>query len=286
MIIVSSAGEMQSLALRARREGRRIGFVPTMGFLHEGHMSLVRLAKKKSGMVVLSSFVNPTQFAPSEDFEKYPRNNEGDDMLCEREGVDIVFRPGASDVYADGHSVYVDESMLTSGLCGASRPGHFRGVLTVVAKLFNIVMPDFAVFGRKDAQQARVIEQMVRDLNFPVEIIVAPIVRESDGLAMSSRNTYLSADERKRATNLYGALCIARRLYDEGLRDSAKLRMEVKRFIVEHAAPVDVEYVETVDYSTLRPVDVLEGNVLVAIAARIGKTRLIDNMMLPPDDAT
>jgi len=283
MITIPAVREMQAFADRARQECKRIGFVPTMGYLHEGHMSLVRIARKISQIVVVSSFVNPTQFGPREDFGKYPRDNERDDRLCQREGVDVVFRPSVDDVYAKDHSVCVDEAVLSAGLCGKFRQGHFRGVTTIVAKLFNIVQPHVAVFGRKDAQQARLIEQMVRDLNFPVEIVVAPIVRESDGLAMSSRNTYLSEGERKRASSIYGSLCLASRLFGGGIVDAARLTGEIRAFLEANASPLEIEYIEAVNYVTLQPVSTVKGKTLLAIAVRIGRTRLIDNIVLPPD---
>ncbi|MDD4870679.1 MAG: pantoate--beta-alanine ligase [Kiritimatiellae bacterium] len=281
MKIISMVSAMQSLAIQTRQKCRCIGFVPTMGFLHEGHMSLVRIARNKSDIVVLSSFVNPVQFGPNEDFDKYPRDETKDDMLCEREGVDIVFRPSADDIYTNDHSVYVEEEKLSTGLCGKFRPGHFQGVLTIVAKLFNIVQPHVAVFGGKDAQQARVIEQMVRDLNFPVEIIIGPIIREPDGLAMSSRNTYLSQDERKRAVNIYVSLCHARRLYEQGVRNTSVLRGKIREIIETDVQPSEIEYIEAVDYTTLQPVTIVQNITLVAVAVKVGRTRLIDNILIP-----
>jgi len=283
MTIIPAVSEMQYFAAHARQKLQRIGFVPTMGYLHEGHMSLVRIARKLSDVIVLSSFVNPIQFGPKEDFVKYPRNDARDDRLCEKEGVDVVFRPSVDEMYQGDHSVYVDETKLSAGLCGRFRQGHFRGVATIVTKLFNIVQPHIAVFGGKDAQQARLIEQMVRDLNFSVQIVVAPIVREPDGLAMSSRNAYLGENERNRAAGIYGSLCFANRLFTEGERDAARLAAGIRGFLQANASPLEIEYIEVVDYRTLNPVAIIESNVLVAIAVRIGQTRLIDNIMLTSD---
>jgi len=281
MIIISASSKMQSLAIQTRQQCKRIGFVPTMGFLHEGHMSLVRIAKQKTDFVVLSAFVNPTQFGHNEDFDKYPRDEENDNTLCKQEGVDVLFRPSNDDIYSENHSVYVEETNLSAGLCGKFRPGHFRGVTTVVTKLFNIVQPHVAVFGGKDAQQARIIRQLVCDLNFPIEIFVGPIIREPDGMAMSSRNTYLSHDERRRATNIYRALCDAERLCSEGVRDTVVIKARIREIIEANASPVEIEYVDAVDYETLKPVDVIKKVTLFAIAVKIGKTRLIDNVLIP-----
>lgn len=279
MLIIRTPQAMQSRALAEKRQGRRIGFVPTMGCLHEGHLSLVRRARACSEIVVLSIFVNPTQFLPGEDFTRYPRPVERDEALCRREGVDILFAPGPQDMYAPDHSVTVDELVLSRGLCGDSRPGHFRGVATVVAKLFNIVQPDVAVFGQKDAQQAAVIRRMVRDLNIPVEIVTAPIVREPDGLAMSSRNQYLSGTERQDARCLYRALQEVERRAAGGERSVAVLQAAVMA-ILRPVAEAAIDYVEFRDEGTLEPVTQLSGRVLVALAVRIGKTRLIDNSVL------
>jgi pantoate--beta-alanine ligase len=316
MEIITSPEQMQATALTLRRAGRPIGLAPTMGFLHAGHLSLVKLARKTLAskpcfvpiaadmgktpqrsrkrigttkgepdakpVIVLSLFVNPTQFGPKEDFSRYPRNFENDRRLCEEEGVDIIFYPSAESMYHPGHTAMVDETTLAKGLCGASRPGHFRGVLTVVAKLFNLVLPDAAVFGQKDAQQARLIQRMALDLNFPTRIIIAPIIRESDGLAMSSRNTYLSPSERREALCLVQALQLARDMYRQGERDAGKIVAVMARRI--RATPsADIDYIEVVDDATLQPTDTLDRAVLIALAVRIGKTRLIDNLMLPDD---
>ncbi len=270
---------MQTAALAVRREGQRIGLVPTMGYLHEGHLSLVKIARERSDLVVVSIFVNPTQFGPKEDLGAYPRDFDRDEKLCKEEGVDIIFYPPAEDMYAADTSVYVNDDQLTKGLCGATRPGHFRGVLTVVAKLFNIVLPDVAVFGQKDAQQLRVIQQMTRDLNFPVEIVPGPIVREADGLAMSSRNTYLLPEEREDVLCLRSALDLAEKLYVEGEHNAACIR-EAMLDQLSAVQRAEVDYVEIVDWQSLKPVEQLQGPALVALAVKVGKPRLIDNTIL------
>ncbi|MBN1557063.1 MAG: pantoate--beta-alanine ligase [Lentisphaerae bacterium] len=279
MNTVHSVREMQARAADARRRNRRTGLVPTMGYLHEGHLSLVRLAREHGDRVVVSIFVNPAQFGPAEDLDRYPRDLERDLALCREEGVDTVFAPSAEAMYAPDASVWVEETALSRGLCGAGRPGHFRGVATVVAKLFHIVQPDVAVFGRKDYQQARVIERMVRDLNWPVRILLGPIVREADGLAMSSRNAYLSAEERVRARRLYVALREAERLAGAGTREAAALRTRMRE-VLEAGGGVDVEYAEVVDARTLEPVERVAGPAVALVAARVGATRLIDNVEL------
>lgn len=279
MEIIRSVEAMQQAARSGHRAGRRIGLVPTMGCLHEGHLSLVRLARAHSDMVILSVFVNPIQFLPGEDFASYPRPVEHDERLCEEAGVDVLFHPEGPQMYAPGHSVFVEETRLSQGLCGASRPGHFRGVTTVVAKLFNITQPDVAVFGEKDAQQLRVIRRMVQDLNMPVEIVAAPIVRESDGLAMSSRNRYLSVSERRDALCLRRSLDEAERRIRAGER-SVKAICGAIRSVLEAVPSVRIDYVECVDNETLEPVLEVNRPVLVALAVRIGSTRLIDNTVL------
>ena len=281
MQVSTTVGQMQALAQRAGSEGLRTGLVPTMGCLHAGHMSLVKAAREICDRLVVSLFVNPAQFGPGEDFDRYPRAAERDSRLCREAGVDILFAPSGDEIYAPDHSVFVEETALSSGLCGELRPGHFRGVTTVVAKLFNAVQPQVAVFGRKDAQQACVIKRMVRDLNFPVEIVVAPIVREDDGLAMSSRNAYLSATQREQARCLVRSLRSAESLFREGERDTGVLRAGT-RAVLESAGVQDIEYVAVVDSETLEPVTRVERSVLVAVAARIGTTRLIDNTILDP----
>ena len=279
MQIIRTPAEMQETALKLRAHGRRIGFVPTMGFLHEGHGSLMRLARQHADVLVVSIFVNPTQFGPSEDFSKYPRDFARDEDLCRRESADIIFYPSAADMYPADRSVSVVEEKLSRGLCGAARPGHFLGVCTVVAKLFNIVQPDVAVFGEKDGQQLRIIERMVRDLNFPVRIVRGPTLREPDGLAMSSRNTYLSADERQQALCLRRALDRAEELHRQGERKAERI-VEAMRAIIGQSPAARVDYIEVVDDSTLEPARTIERPCVVALAVFVGKTRLIDNAVL------
>ena len=282
MKTIESASEMQQTALALRAQGRRIGFVPTMGNLHDGHLSLVRLAKTHADVVVVSIFVNPTQFGPNEDFAAYPRTVEADRALCEAEGVDLVFHPSVPDMYPDGASVAVTENALSRTLCGAARPGHFDGVCTVVAKLFNVVLPHVAVFGEKDAQQLRVIRRMVRDLRFPVEIVSGPTAREPDGLARSSRNQYLTPEQRPQAACLRRALDEAERLFAAGERDPAAL-VAALRAVVAQAPAAKIDYVEIVDDETLQP---LAGPIarpaLAALAVWVGSPRLIDNVVLRP----
>jgi pantoate--beta-alanine ligase len=250
-----------------------------MGALHAGHVSLLQAVRKENGFVVVSVFVNPTQFGPSEDFQRYPRPFSGDVEICTAEGVDLVFHPDAATLYPAGYHTYAEVHELQDVLCGASRPGHFRGVATVVLKLFNIVQPDRAYFGQKDAQQVRIIQQMVRDLNVPVQIEVCPIVREADGLALSSRNQYLSAEQRRQATILWQALEEARQLVETGLRDGPALVQALKTRIAT-APAARLDYAAVVDLNTLRPVERLAGKVLVALAVYFGNTRLIDNIVL------
>ena len=282
MKIIESASEMQQAALALRAQGRRIGFVPTMGNLHDGHLSLVRLAKARADVVVVSIFVNPTQFGPNEDFAAYPRTFAADRALCEREGVDLVFFPSVPEMYPAGASVSVTEKSLSRTLCGAARPGHFDGVCTVVAKLFNVVLPHVAVFGEKDAQQLRVIRRMVRDLCFPVEIVSGPTARESDGLASSSRNQYLTAEQRPQAVCLRRALDEAERRFAAGERDPQKL-VAAMRALLAQAPAAKIDYVEIVDDETLQP---LAGPIarpaLLALAVWVGQPRLIDNAVLRP----
>jgi len=281
MEVIKSISEMKKKVRAFKAEGKIIGFVPTMGYLHEGHLSLVRLARKKGDVVVVSIFVNPLQFGPKEDYHIYPRDLERDLKLLEREKVDVVFVPEEEEMYPPGFQTYVEVEKLTKGLCGAFRPGHFRGVCTVVLKLFNIVQPDFAVFGKKDYQQLKVIERMVKDLNLDIEIIPHPTVRESDGLAMSSRNTYLNEEERRSAVSLYQSLKMAERLIFDGERDPESLKSLIKEYI-EKFPHTRVQYVEIVDPETLEEVKEIKGPVLIALAVFVGKTRLIDNRLIEP----
>jgi len=272
---------MQSLCRVLRCGGSRLGLVPTMGALHEGHLSLIRAARAKSDTVAASIFVNPTQFGPDEDFARYPRNLESDCALLERGGVELVFAPSVEEMYPAGDSTFVVVEGLSERLCGNSRPGHFRGVTTVVSKLLHIVEPDGAFFGQKDAAQVAIIRRMVRDLRMPVAIEVCPIVREADGLALSSRNAYLSAEERKSALVLSRSLRRVAKAFEDGTRESAALiAAALQEFADEPAARLD--YFEIVDPETLEPEPAITKPTLVAVAAFLGKARLIDNLVLEP----
>ena len=254
--------------------------VPTMGALHRGHLELIRFAREHAGMdgeVAVSIFVNPLQFEPGSDFEKYPRPEAADEKLCEEAAVNLLFRP--RDMYFDNRSVYVEEITLSAGLCGAARPGHFRGVCTVVAKLFNLLGPTAAVFGEKDYQQLTIIRRMVRDLNFPIEIIGVPTVREADGLALSSRNQYLNTDERAQATVLYRAMTRVKELADRGQKSVREL-IDVAKGVIASANSSRVDYISIVDADNLQPLETLRPNAVIALAVFIGKTRLIDNLRL------
>ncbi len=271
-----------SKPLQAGREGAaHLGLVPTMGALHAGHLSLVRASKAQCDAVAVSIFVNPTQFGPSEDFARYPRSFESDCAALEKEGVDIVFAPTVEEMYPKGETTWVTVEGLSEKLDGRSRPGHFRGVTTVVAKLFHVIEPDAAFFGQKDAAQVAVIRRMVRDLNLPVEVVVCPIVREDDGLAMSSRNRYLSAEERQRALVLHRSLLQAEKDFRAGQRDAARLS-EVGRAVIAQEPQVRLDYFEIVDPESLEPVDSISQPALVAVAAYVWSTRLIDNVVLNP----
>jgi len=279
--IINSPLEMQQFADAARRKGERIAFVPTMGYLHEGHLSLMREGRRRGTMVVASIFVNPTQFAANEDFTRYPRDLERDCALMRTVPVDVLFAPEAADMYPSASQTWVEVTKLTQGLCGRHRPGHFRGVATVVTKLFNIVKPHVALFGEKDYQQLRTIQQMVRDLNMDLEIVPMATVREPDGLAMSSRNAYLSPAERKTALSLSRALAASRTALAAGANTAGELASAATS-VLEREPGVEIEYVEAVDAESLEPVGTLDRPVVVAIAARVGKVRLIDNIVLTP----
>jgi len=281
--LVKTIAEVREEVGRARNSGRSIGLVPTMGSLHEGHLSLVDRCRELSDYVVMSVYVNPLQFGPSEDFERYPRALERDLALAGERGVDLVFAPDDRELYPGELTVAVTPRRLADRLCGLSRPGHFEGVLTVVCKLFGIVQPDLGVFGQKDFQQAVLIRKMVTDLDMPVRIEVAPTVREADGIAMSSRNQYLSADERRRALSISRGLAGAVRSFRSGERDAATIRQVVVATI-EAAGGLDVEYVEVVYADELEPVEQADERSVVAVAARVGDTRLIDNVRLGAPD--
>jgi len=279
MKICRTIDEMRFASRGARQNQRRLGFVPTMGALHAGHISLVRAACRQCDAVAASIFVNPTQFGPTEDFSKYPRNFERDRELLEAEGVDILFVPSTEEMYSPNATTFVVVERLSEKLCGRSRPGHFRGVTTVVSKLFNIVEPDLAFFGQKDAAQAVIIQRMVRDLNLDVEIVVCPIVREPDGLALSSRNAYLDPRQRKQATVLHRSLMRVRSLADRGEMGSPNL-MAAALDVFKEEPEVRLDYFEIVDRETLDPVKDTSKGALVAVAAFVGTTRLIDNVVL------
>lgn len=282
MKIVHANEEMRSHSRQVRVGGASLGLVPTMGALHEGHLSLVRAARSKSDVVAASIFVNPTQFGPNEDFAKYPRNFDADCALLEREGVDLVFVPTVEEMYPSGAITWVTVEGMSDRLCGRSRPGHFRGVTTVVSKLFHIIEPDFAFFGQKDAAQIAIIRRMVRDLNMPVGIEVCPIVREPDGLALSSRNAYLNAEERKSALVLHRSLLTAQELFNRGERNCRELIAAGKREFGREPA-VRMDYFEVVDRETLEPMPVITRQALVAVAAFVDNTRLIDNILVAPE---
>ncbi len=279
MITVANIAEARASCDAARADGKRVGFVPTMGFFHEGHRSLMRVAWSADDFVIVSLFVNPTQFGPREDLDGYPRDAAGDTATATAEGVDVLFTPRAIEMYPDGARTTVRVDALTDGLCGASRPGHFDGVTTVVAKLFSIVGPCRAYFGRKDAQQLAVIRRMTTDLDLPVDVVGCPLVREPDGLAMSSRNAYLSAEERGAALILSGALYLASEAVVGGQRDPAAIRQLLLETIAK-VPQVRVDYAEVVDAATLAPIDRIETDTLVALAASVGKARLIDNFTI------
>ncbi len=276
MQIVTTIEELRSIVKWWRGEGHSVGLVPTMGYLHEGHKSLIVKAVSENDRVVVSDFVNPTQFGVNEDLSSYPRDINRDAALCEEARADVIFHPEPEEMYFSDNCTFVDMDRLTKGLCGKTRPTHFRGVCTVVSKLFNIVTPDRAYFGQKDAQQLAVIRRMVRDMNFGIDIVGCPIVREEDGLAMSSRNTYLNPKERKAALILHKSLSLGEEMIQAGEKDAVKVKNAiVKNMKTEPLARID--YVELVDGETLEPVETIEGPILAATAVYIGKTRLIDN---------
>lgn len=279
MKIVETIAEVREQVRAWRQEGLSVGLVPTMGYLHEGHQSLIDRAVADNDRVVVSVFVNPMQFGVGEDLESYPRDMDRDAAICEKAGASLIFHPEPSEMYPEDFSSFVDMSTLTGGLCGKSRPIHFRGVCTVVSKLFNIVTPDRAYFGQKDAQQLAVIRHMVSDLSYGIEIVGCPIIREEDGLAKSSRNTYLNSEERQAALVLSRSLAAGRKLLENGETSAATIRQEITCQI-ETESLAKIDYVEVVDWGNLEPVDVINGPVLVAIAVYIGKTRLIDNFIM------
>ena len=278
MKVVTTIDEVRAEVKAWKKEGKSIGFVPTMGYLHEGHGSLISTARKENDKVVVSIFVNPMQFGPTEDLESYPRDLEKDRAFCESLGADLIFHPEPSEMYHEGFSSFVDMSVLTEELCGLSRPVHFRGVCTVVSKLFHIVQPDRAYFGQKDAQQLAVIRHMVDDLNMDIQIVGCPIIREADGLAKSSRNTYLSKEEREAALVLSKSIALGRGLVEDGETDTAKIVKAMSEFI-EKEPLAKIDYVKAVDGLTMQQIPTVKKPMLVAIAVYIGKTRLIDNFI-------
>jgi pantoate--beta-alanine ligase len=280
MRICNTVEDMRAACRRARRGGKRLGFVPTMGALHEGHVSLVRAASASCDAVAASIFVNPAQFGPNEDLAKYPRSLDRDRELLEKEGVALLFAPSVEEMYPAGAVTWVTVEGLSSKLDGRSRPGHFRGVTTVVAKLFHIVEPDLTFFGQKDAAQVAIVRRMVHGLNFPVEVVACPIVREADGLAMSSRNAYLDSQQRRRALLLYCSLMRVKKSWEAGERDAAKLLATGREEFVGEKS-VRLDYFEIVHPDSLDPVEGVGGGALVAVAAFVGSTRLIDNILLP-----
>ena len=270
---------MQALAGSFRKQGRRIGFVPTMGFLHEGHLSLIRQARLEFDIVVVSIFVNPTQFGPAEDLDRYPRDKDGDLAKCKSVGVDIVFIPDAKEMYSEKYSVFVTVEGISDILEGAIRPGHYRGVATVVAKLFHIVKPHAAFFGQKDYQQCIIIKRMVKGLNMDVEISVQPTVREGDGLAMSSRNAYLSAEDRRAAAVIFRALSAAEHLVKSGVKEPEQVKNKVQAMLQEQKS-LNIDYIQIVDPETLAPLTNILNSMVILVAVRLGNTRLIDNMQI------
>ena len=279
MITLKKVSEMKAAVSKAKTKGLTIGFVPTMGFLHEGHLSLVRGSRNSADVTVVSIFVNPLQFGPKEDLRQYPRDPDKDSQLLEREGVDYLFFPVEREMYPDGYKTTVEVADLQDKLCGRSRPGHFRGVTTVVLKLFHIVQPDLAFFGQKDAQQAAILQKMVKDLNLDAKIRILPIIRDQDGLALSSRNCYLDIKERQAALILIKSLREAEALFNAGEQKAAAIISRIRETIINEPL-AKIDYVEIVDLGELEPVDTLDRDALVAVAVYIDKTRLIDNLIL------
>jgi pantoate--beta-alanine ligase len=276
MKIIESAKKMQALSESLRNQRKIVTFIPTMGYFHKGHLDLMREGRKRGDCLVISIYVNPTQFGPNEDFEKYPRDLERDRTMAEGVGVDVIFYPPTAEMYPPYYQTYVTVENVTNNLCGLSRPGHFRGVATICAKLFNLVKPHIAVFGKKDFQQLVTIKRMVQDLNMDLEVIGMPTTREQDGLAMSSRNIYLTPDERVSALSLSRSLKLAKGLYEQGERDAVKMIGEVRKHIESHPHTT-IDYVLICDTTTMKDVVLLDGESVMAMAVRVGKTRLIDN---------
>ncbi len=279
MQVITSVKKMQEFVQGLKTKNKTIGFVPTMGALHEGHMSLVKQSKKENDYTIVSIFVNPIQFGKNEDLSKYPRPKKNDLLICQKYGVDVIFYPSANEMYPRDFFTYIEVNKLQDTLCGISRPGHFKGVVTVVAKLFNICLPNRAYFGQKDAQQVLIIKKMVDDLNFFIQVRVMPIIREKDGLAMSSRNIYLNDEERKQALVLYKSLNVAKDLIKTGNLESKYILAQMKK-IINSASLSTIDYVNIVDGDTLKNLHKVKVNTLIAVAVKIGKTRLIDNIII------
>jgi len=281
MEVITSIEEIQELALRLEKEGKKIGFVPTMGYLHDGHLSLIDLIRERSDILILSIFVNPTQFGAGEDLEKYPRDMERDLALCRERKVDYVFAPKPDDIYPEGASTYVSEEGVSQGLCGETRPTHFKGVTTICAKLFNLVRPAYVALGQKDAQQVVVLKRMIRDLHFPIEVVIGPTLREPDGLAMSSRNSYLNDRQRQDALLIHKALLAGKRLVDEkGIRNVDRVKAELMT-VLRSGSFVRINYAEVVDRENMKPEKEIElGRSMLVIAVWVDNIRLIDNMSL------
>ena len=277
--IVQKIAELKKVIRKIKQENQTIGFVPTMGYLHQGHISLIKAARQESDVVVISIFVNPIQFVPNEDLDRYPQDLNHDVEICKREKVDYIFYPSQKEMYPEGFETRVSVTELKKPLCGISRPTHFDGVTTVLAKLFNIIEPDNVYFGRKDAQQALIVKRMITDLNFPIKMHILPIVREKDGLAMSSRNKYLSEDERKSALSLYKSLQYAKNLISAGETNSKIIKSKIKKIIIKMPF-TKIDYVEIVDYEKLKPTNKIHSNTLIALGVWVGKTRLIDNVLV------
>lgn len=279
MKVINNISEMQSISDNLRRAGKKIGFVPTMGFLHDGHLSLIKESKINSDVTIVSIYVNPSQFGPNEDFEQYPRDFDSDEKLCKNAGVDIVFYPENQNMYSPQHLTTIGIKNLSNKLCGISRPNHFEGVTTIVAKLFNITKPHIAVFGQKDAQQCIIIKRMVSDLNFDIDIIIAPTIRENDGLALSSRNKYLSNMQRKEASKIYSALTNAKEKIDGGEK-SASVIQNIIQESLQTIMDSKIDYLSIVNIENLEPIETIKKSSLIAVAVYIGKTRLIDNIIV------
>lgn len=278
-ILIEEIGEIRKIVKQNKQRNKSIGFVPTMGFLHQGHISLIRAARAENQIVIVSIFVNPAQFSPDEDFEEYPRNLERDISICKDEKVDLIFNPKSEEIYPKEFETKVSVSELKKPLCGISRPNFFDGITIVVAKLFNIIEPNNVYFGQKDAQQALIVKRMIEDLNFPTRMHILPIVRERDGLAMSSRNKYLSDNERKSALSLYKSLQMAKKMIENGEKNSNIIKSKIRKFI-KNMPFTKIDYIEIVDYEKLQSVQEIRSNTLVALAVWIGKTRLIDNVLV------